>query len=238
MTFSTSVAMTTSPASFASDPLVARVAANLALVRARVAASAPNPERVRVVAVTKTFGVEAVLAAAAVGLGDVGENYVDELEAKRGQAGDTTLRWHYLGALQTNKIARVCGAADVICGVSRLRELERIAACSTRAALYLQVDFTGAQGRNGAPASEIEGLCARARTLGLDLRGLMCVAAPGEPAARTAFSSTARLADHLGLVERSMGMTEDLEIACELGSTEVRVGRALFGSRVSPGTLA
>ncbi|MGA2431840.1 MAG: YggS family pyridoxal phosphate enzyme [Acidimicrobiales bacterium] len=230
--------MTTYPASFANDPFVARVASNLALVRSRIAASAPAPDQVRVVAVTKTFGVEAVLAAAAVGLGDVGENYVDELEAKRDQAGATTLRWHYLGALQTNKIARVCKSADVIAGVSRPRELDRLAACQARAVLYLQVDFTGAPARNGAPANEIEGLAHRARALGLDLRGLMCVAAPGEAAARAAFSSTARLADDLGLEERSMGMTEDLEIACELGSTEVRVGRALFGPRVPPGTLA
>ena len=230
--------MTTYPASFASEPLIARVAANLALVRARIATSAPAPDRVRVVAVTKTFGLEEVLAAAAVGLGDVGENYVDELESKRGGAGAATLRWHYLGALQTNKIARVCTYADVICGVSRVRELERIATCHTDATLYLQVDFTGAQGRNGASPSSIEGLAARARSLELNLRGLMCVAAPGKQAARSAFSATTRIADALGLAERSMGMTEDLEIACELGSTEVRVGRELFGPRVSPGTLA
>jgi uncharacterized pyridoxal phosphate-containing UPF0001 family protein len=230
--------MTTYPASFASDPLIARVAANLALVRARIATSAAAPERVRVVAVTKTFGLEEVLAAAAVGLGDVGENYVDELESKRARISSTTLRWHYLGALQTNKIARICKCADVIGGVSRVRELERIAACHTEAVIYLQVDFTGANGRNGASPSTIDELAARARSLELNLRGLMCVAAPGEQAAREAFSATTRLADALGLEERSMGMTEDLEIACELGSTEVRVGRALFGPRVSPSTLA
>ncbi|MFZ1063726.1 MAG: alanine racemase [Acidimicrobiales bacterium] len=230
--------MTTFPASFANDPLVARVAANLAFVRARIRSSAPAPDRVRVVAVTKTFGVQQVLAAAAVGLGDVGENYADELRAKRDQAGAVSLRWHYLGALQTNKIARICEVADVICGVSRIRELERVAACSSGAVIYLQVDFTGAEGRNGAPAHAIAGLAARARLLGLDLRGLMCVAPPDPAGARAAFASTARLADDEGLVERSMGMTEDLEIACELGSTEVRVGRALFGPRVSPGTLA
>jgi hypothetical protein len=230
--------MTTCPASFAEDDLVARVAANLALVRSRIAASGRLPEDVRVVAVTKTFGVDAPRAALAVGLSDVGENYVDELEAKRVEATGLALRWHYLGALQTNKIARVCRAADIICGVSRQKELERIAAHREGMAIYLQVDFTGADGRNGAPANEIEGLAARARALGLDLRGLMCVSGPGAPAARVAFAGTARLADDLGLVERSMGMTEDLEVACELGSTEIRVGRALFGSRVPPGALA
>jgi hypothetical protein len=224
--------MTTFPVSSADVPLAARVASNLAGVRARIAASSPTPERVRVVAVTKTFGVDAVRAAFAAGLADVGENYVDELEAKRAQVGVAALRWHYLGALQTNKIARVCASADVICGVSRVRELERIAACGAGVALYVQVDFTGAAQRNGAPPGEIAELVSRARALELDVRGLMCVAGPGQDAARVAFAGTASIADDLGLAERSMGMTEDLETACELGSTEVRVGRALFGPRV------
>jgi uncharacterized pyridoxal phosphate-containing UPF0001 family protein len=65
----------------------------------------------------------------------------------------------------------------------------------------------------------------------LDVRGLMVVAPQGERATRDAFERTRDLADELGLLERSMGMSDDLEIACELGSTEVRVGRALFGPR-------
>jgi uncharacterized pyridoxal phosphate-containing UPF0001 family protein len=229
--------MTTSPASFAENPFVARVATNLALVRARIEASAPAPASVRVVAVTKTFDVEAVQAAFAVGLGDVGENYVEELEDKRARVSTLTVRWHYLGALQTNKIARICAVADIVCGVSRERELERIARARDGMALYLQVDFTGARQRNGASAHEVPDLAARARTLGLDLRGLMCVAPPDPALARAAFEGTVRLANDLGLVERSMGMTDDLEIACELGSTEIRVGRALFGPRVTPSTL-
>jgi len=229
--------MTTSPASFAEDPYVALVAANLAQVRARIASTGRSVDDVRVVAVTKTFGVEAVQAAAAVGLGDVGENYVDELEEKRAQCVDAPLRWHYLGALQTNKIARVCRAADVVCGVSRERELDRIASHGPATEIYLQVDFTGAATRNGAAPSEIAALVARARALELDVRGLMCVAPPESDGAREAFSMTTRLADEFALVERSMGMTEDLEIACELGSTEIRVGRALFGARVVPSPL-
>ena len=72
---------------------------------------------------------------------------------------------------------------------------------------------------------------AELRETGLEVRGLMTVAAPGEAAARDAFEGVARLADRLGLEERSMGMTDDLEAAVAAGSTMVRIGRALFGSR-------
>ncbi len=75
---------------------------------------------------------------------------------------------------------------------------------------------------------------ARLRAFGLDVRGLMTVAAPGEAAARQAFATVGRLADELGLEERSMGMSDDLEAAVAAGSTMVRVGRALFGDRPPP----
>ena len=78
---------------------------------------------------------------------------------------------------------------------------------------------------------------ARLGELGLDVRGLMTVAAPGEAAAKEAFESLARLADRLGLEERSMGMSDDLEAAVAAGSTMVRIGRALFGAR-PPATAA
>ena len=97
--------MTTSPASSANPELVARVAQNLATLRARIAATGRDPDTIRVVAVTKTFGVDAVRAAAANGLRDLGENYVDELETKYAQSRDLDLSWYFLGALQSNKIA-------------------------------------------------------------------------------------------------------------------------------------
>jgi uncharacterized pyridoxal phosphate-containing UPF0001 family protein len=225
--------MTTYPASFASDELVQRVAANLADVRARIVSSGRAGESVRIVAVTKTFAPAMVRAASAAGLGDVGENYVDELRDKRAATTDLALTWHYLGALQTNKIARIVQVADVVCGVSRVKELDKIASLRPGLALYVQVDYTGAAGRNGAPPSDVADLVARGRGLGLDVRGLMTVAPPEFAAARKAFRATSELADELGLAERSMGMSDDLELACECGSTEVRVGRALFGPRVA-----
>lgn len=184
------------------------------------------------VAVTKTFGPEMARAAYAVGLRHVGENYLDELSDKRAATPDLAVAWHYLGALQSNKITRLVQVADLICGVSRLKEIDRLARERPGMALYVQVDFTGAAQRNGASPEDVAGLVHQGRDRGLDVRGLMAVAPLDEPGARAAFRATSELADELELTERSMGMSDDLELACEYGTTEVRVGRALFGPRV------
>jgi hypothetical protein len=99
----------------------------------------------------------------------------------------------------------------------------------------VQVDATGLPGRNGCPPSGVADLVGRLRDDGLEVRGLMTVAAPGQEAAVAAFSTVARLADELGLEERSMGMSDDLEAAVAAGTTMVRIGRALFGDRPGPG---
>ena len=238
MTFSTSVAMTTFPASSADRELLERVAANVTRLRERIASSGRDPSTIRVVAVTKTFSVNEVRAAYEVGLRDIGENYVEELCEKRSLTAALDLRWHFLGALQTNKIARVVGCADVLSGVSRIREVDVIAQRSPGHTIDVQVDFTGQGQRNGAPPSDVPDLVSHARARSLDVRGLMVVAPHGEHATREAFQRTRELADELGVVERSMGMSDDIEIACELGTTEVRIGRALFGPRVVQGHLA
>jgi uncharacterized pyridoxal phosphate-containing UPF0001 family protein len=229
--------MTTSPASFDSAEDLQRVAANVAQVRRRIR-DAGGDERVSIVAVTKTFDVSAVRAALRVGLVAVGENYVDELEDKRRDASDLAVTWHYLGALQTNKIGRVLRVADVLSGVSRLREVERIAAHRPGATIDVQVDLTGQARRNGAPASEVAALVSRARDEGLVVRGLMTVASPDRARAREEFRRVNEMAGEMGLAGRSMGMSDDLEIAVQEGSTEVRVGRALFGPRTSSAGLA
>jgi len=224
--------MTTSPASCASDELAERLRANLASVRARISASGRDLSSVRLVAVTKTFGLDEVRAAYELGLRTFAENYVDELCEKSRATHDLDVSWHFLGALQTNKIARATRCADVLSAVAREKELEKIAAASPGKTIDVQVDFTGEARRNGVAPAEVPALVALARSLSLHVRGLMVVAPPGEQATRRAFVATALLADELGLVERSMGMSDDLELACELGTTEVRLGRALFGPRV------
>jgi hypothetical protein len=230
--------MTTFPASSANDALSERIRANLDEVHRRIEATGTDPASVRLVAVTKTFDADAVRAAYALGLRHFGENYVEELCEKHSALGCDDASWHFLGALQTNKIARALRCADVLSGVSRTRELEKISSLNPGVAIDVQVDFTGEAQRNGAPPEAVEGLVARARELNLKVRGLMVVAPPGKERTREAFASTVALADRLGVKERSMGMSEDLEIALEQGTTELRLGRALFGPRRSLGALA
>jgi PLP dependent protein len=222
--------MTTSPASCAEE-LAARVRARLADVRARVADWGADPAAIRVVAVTKTFGASAVRAAAAAGLRHCAENYVDALCATRAETADLAMTWHFVGRLQTNKIARVLDCADLVCTLARAREVDAIARRKPAAAVYVQLDVTGRAERNGAAPDLVPDLVDRARAAGLDVRGLMVVAPPDPEGARAAFATTVALADRLGLEERSMGMSDDLEWACRAGTTEIRLGRALFGPR-------
>lgn len=220
---------TTCPASCAKAlPDVLRE--NLARIHQQIADAGRDPSSVRIVAVTKTWGSDAVRAAFEAGLRHVGENYLAELEAKRPEGPDG-LCWHYLGALQTNKIARIAAQASVISGVSRAKEIAKLAQVAPASTIDVQVDVTGLAQRNGAPAAEVPDLVAQARDAGLTVRGLMVVAPPEALSADRAFALVADLADHLGVTERSMGMSDDFVAACRRGSTEVRLGRVLFGPR-------
>ena len=231
MTTSRAWAMTTTFQASSDNELRERIAANLAAVRTRIADTGRDPDSVRIVAVTKTFGADVVAQAGAVGLVHVGENYLDELEEKSRLSYDVDMCWHYLGALQTNKIARIAARACVISGVSRVKEITKIAAARPDAVIDIQVDTTGREVRNGAPASEVPALVTEARACGLTVRGLMVVAPPEPDGAREAFVTVGSLADELAITERSMGMSDDFELACALGTTEIRLGRLLFGPR-------
>jgi hypothetical protein len=190
-----------------------------------------DASRIRVLAVTKGFGTEAVRAAYDAGLRDVGENYAAELVAKAGAPAPGDVVWHFLGAVQRNKVPALAPIVGMWQSVAREAEGARIARFAPGARVLVQVDATGLPGRNGCPPGQVGDLVARLADQGLDVRGLMTVAAPGAAAAQDAFGSVARLADQLGLEERSMGMTDDLEAAVAAGTTMVRVGRALFGDR-------
>jgi uncharacterized pyridoxal phosphate-containing UPF0001 family protein len=198
---------------------------------------------VRVIGVTKSFGPGAVRAAVDAGLTDLGENYAAELVSKagavaaasEGDIGTTELVWHFLGAVQRNKVAQLAPLVRVWQSVARVAEGERIARFAPQARVLVQVETTGLPGRNGCPPAATGELVAQLSDLGLAVLGLMTVAAPGDGAAKEAFETVGRLADRLGLEERSMGMSDDLEAAVAAGSTMVRIGRALFGDR-PPGT--
>jgi uncharacterized pyridoxal phosphate-containing UPF0001 family protein len=216
----------------------AQVADRLAAVRERIAAAGRAPDDIVVVAVTKGFGVEAVEAASAVGIADVGENYAQELAAKH-EAGapEPGRRWHFLGRVQRNKVKPLAGLVHLWQGVDRLAAGEEIARRAPGARVLVQVLISDAAGdggatRNGCPPAEVPELVERLDGLGLDVRGLMAVGPAGPPElARAGFRTVSALADRLGLVERSMGMSDDLGVAVEEGSTMVRVGRGLFGAR-------
>ncbi|HEV3212386.1 MAG TPA: alanine racemase [Acidimicrobiales bacterium] len=217
----------------ARDELVARVTANLAVVHERIASTGRDPSEVTVVAVCKSFGPEAPAAAAAAGLGDVAENYAAELVAHHDALGDTPLVWHFLGALQRNKLARLAPRVAVYESLATPREAEGVGAHAPGARCYVQVDVTGRPGRAGCAPGEVPSVLAAARGAGLAVEGLMCVASPDPAAARAEFASLRRAADALGLPGCSMGMSGDLEAACRAGSTAVRLGTALFGARPS-----
>ena len=226
-------------------------------VRRRIRSASGDPGSVRIVAVTKGFGADAVDAALAAGLTDIGENYADELVAKASAVGEGTgpgqsgpdgpsgqsgpVRppapvWHFLGAVQRNKVARLAPWVTWWQGVSRLEEGRAIAGRQPGATLLVQVDVAGLPGRGGCPPDQVPELVGALRDQDLEVAGLMVVGPPGPPeASRPGFTLVSGLADRLSLPVRSMGMSDDLEVALAEGSTMVRLGRALFGARPARG---
>jgi hypothetical protein len=196
-------------------------------VRRRVAASSAG-RPVTLVGVTKGFGPETVSAARAAGLDDLGESYGQELVAKAHAIGEGG-RWHFLGAVQRRKVRTLAPLVQLWQSVDRAAAGQEIARHAPGAAVLVQVNVTGDPRRNGCAWASTPALVAELRAMNLEVRGLMAVASRDDP--RPQFRRLAALAVVLELQELSMGMSEDLEVALEEGSTMVRVGRDLFGSR-------
>lgn len=216
------------------------VAGNVVAVRVRMARAAEragrDPGGVRLIAAAKTKGAEFVAAAIAAGVTDIGENYVQEAEAKRAQVQGPAC-WHLIGHLQRNKAARAAEVFDVIHGIDRLdlgAALSRHGVARGRPVRVLvEVNLAGEATKHGvAPAQAIE-LVAQLHTLPqLTVEGLMAVPPPAAAeATRPLFRHLRALRDELGLAELSMGMSDDFEVAIEEGATMVRIGRAIFGAR-------
>jgi pyridoxal phosphate enzyme (YggS family) len=207
------------------------VAANLDRVRDRIAGAGGDVERITIVAVTKQLGIDAAQAAAAAGLYDLGENYAQELLAKAPDA-PAAVRWHFLGQVQRNKVRSLAPVVALWHGVDRIAAVDVIASRTPVAPILIEVNTSDDPGRPGCGPGYVAELLDHARAAGLEVRGLMTVAPLGPPAvARHAFQTVARLREELSLVELSMGMSGDFEIAVQEGATIVRIGTALFGPR-------
>ena len=216
---------------------------NLDEVRAGIANACArvgrDPSGVVLVAASKTVPVDLIRWAWDAGVTDFGENYVKELREKRSAAPDA--RWHFIGALQTNTVHHVAALADVVQtiagGHATERLARRVAEAGRRIDALIEVDLT--LERTGVPPEEVPDLADRVATLeGLRSVGLMTIPPmPEHPEdARPFFVRLRELRDrirerHPQVLELSMGMSLDYQVAVEEGATMVRVGTALFGPR-------
>lgn len=223
------------------------IATQLQAVHARIAAACHAAGRtvseLQLLAVSKTFGPEAVRAAHAAGQIAFGENYIQEAVDKRAQLSDLSLQWHCIGPIQSNKTRLVAEHFDWAQTVDRLKIAQRLSeqrpAHLPPLQVCLQVNVDGGTTKSGVPPDELAALAQAVVALPrLQLRGLMCIPDPlDDPRAMQAVFMRARKlyedlrAQGLPLDTLSMGMSGDLEAAVAAGSTLVRVGTAIFGGR-------
>ena len=223
---------------------------NLQQVRQRIDAARVIAQRpvqsVTLLAVSKTFSVEAIREAHGAGQRAFGENYVQEALVKIHALGDlrAAIEWHLIGPLQSNKTREVAAAFDWVHSVDRLKLAERLSAQRPPALpplqVCLQVNTSGETSKSGVAPAEVPALArALAALAHLRLRGLMAIPEPAADLAaqRRAHRALRELldalrADGLALDTLSMGMSDDLEAAIAEGATIVRVGSAIFGRRV------
>jgi len=227
------------------------ISLNIGQVRARIQAACQAagraPAEVTLLAVSKTFGPEAVRAAAACGQRAFGENYLQEAVEKMAQLAEDadapTLEWHCIGPIQSNKTRLVAEHFDWAHTVDRLKTAQRLSQQrpAHRAPLNvcIQVNIDGGANKAGVMPEETLALAREIASLpGLALRGLMTIPEPAADfesqravhlRARALFDQLR--AQGLALDTLSMGMTSDLEAAIAAGSTMVRVGTAIFGGR-------
>jgi PLP dependent protein len=203
-------------------------------VRQRIAAACGkagrDPASVTLVAVSKTKPLELLREAVEAGQRSFGENYAQEFRDKHEELPD--LDWHFIGALQTNKVKYVAGKAALVHTCDRLslaQELSKRAALEQR--VLLEINIGREPQKAGVLPDDAPKLLDQVRALpNLRCDGLMCIP-PAEGDPRRHFAALRELSAKLGLRELSMGMSADYEAAIEEGATIVRVGTAIFGAR-------
>ncbi len=226
---------------------MSNVAENLKIVQQRIAKAAVscgrNPQDIRLISVSKRHPVTAIRAAFAAGQVDYGENHLQEALTKITECDIEGIRWHFIGALQSNKTRSVAQYFDWVHTVDRLKLAERLNTQRPHHAsplnVCIQVKLIDEPQKTGCSPDKLEDL-ARAISVmpRLKLRGLMCIPPPMTDfvGQRDRFLELNKLAAGLnlgkmGLDTLSMGMSDDLEAAIAAGSTMVRVGTAVFGPR-------
>ncbi|HZN48237.1 MAG TPA: YggS family pyridoxal phosphate-dependent enzyme [Ramlibacter sp.] len=223
------------------------IAANLQSVHLRIASACATAQRdvneVTLLPVSKTFGPEAVREACAAGETAFGENYIQEAVEKQALLADLPLQWHCIGPIQSNKTRLVATHFDWAHTVDRLKIAQRLSEQRPGQlpplSVCIQVNIDGGASKSGVAPDEVLALAREVAALPrLRLRGLMTIPEPAPDfASQLAVHRRARalfdaLRDAgLPIDTLSMGMTADLEAAIHAGSTMVRVGTAIFGTR-------
>ncbi len=225
------------------------IAENLRRVEERIGVACRAAGRVRsevaVVAVCKTFPVESVREAAAAGLTDFGENRFQEAETKIAELRGQPMNWHFLGQIQTNKLNRILECFSMVQSFDRLEVLEKaeklLAARGAKCDGLIEVQISGEISKAGFEISELEELISSvdwSRFKYLKIRGLMGIGPNTDDRAliRRSFNRLKNLFEEgkaagLPWDTLSMGMSADLEEAIAAGSTMVRIGSAIFGTR-------
>ena len=206
------------------------VALRVQQIREEVARASSTP--VAIIAVTKTFGHDAIRAAVAAQCDAVGENYAQEVLAKV-EESPIGIPIHFIGAIQSNKVRQLAPYISLWQGVDRESVISEIGKRAPGAEILLQVNTTNEDSKSGVPPNEVESLLAAGVKAGLAVRGLMTIGpTSGDMGdAEKAFLSLRSLADSLHLPECSMGMSDDYRVAVACGSTMIRIGSRLFGPR-------
>jgi pyridoxal phosphate enzyme (YggS family) len=223
--------------------MISEISRRLETIKERMASACQRSGRdvrsARLVGVSKTQPVKLVQAAVEAGLGIVGENYVQEAQARIEALGHG-VEWHFIGRLQSNKAKYAVRMFDLIHSVDNLklaRELSRRAGESDIIQpVLVEINIAGEESKGGVSPDEAERLIHEVGELPhLELRGLMTMPPffDQPEKVRPFFAELRRLAERIGppLKELSMGMSGDFEVAIEEGATLVRVGTALFGPR-------
>lgn len=188
------------------------------------------------VVVTKTHSSVVVRDVVAAGARIIGENYAQEVREKAAvieEVRSLGVEVQFIGQLQTNKVRLLAGLVDCVASVDRPSLVDEIAKRMPGTRVHLQVNATGEANKGGCSPDELSGLIARSVERGISVEGLMAVGPTSgdELSTRKAFQRVNDLASAHGLAVRNFGMSGDVRIAVEEGSTMVRIGSAILGNR-------